>query len=126
MFEWLRRFIRRYVRRKRNLKNASASRISPNLAPHKAKPNLAPFSPSFQHAGKIQPSLEETVREEWLPTPPKPRRRIRPRIRRRMQKSGAQATRQDIGKFMKHGRQSSYYRGTVKARVQPEEEEEHN
>ena len=31
---------------------------------------------------------------------------------------------QDIGKFMKHGRQSSYYRATVKAKVSPEEEED--
>jgi len=28
---------------------------------------------------------------------------------------------QDVGKFMKHGRQSSWYRKTVKAKVNPEE-----
>jgi len=34
------------------------------------------------------------------------------------------ATRQDIGKFMKHGKQLPYYRRSVKVKVQPEEDEQ--
>ena len=38
-------------------------------------------------------------------------------------KAGRQASRQDIGKFMKHGHQASWYRKSVKAKVQPEDED---
>jgi len=38
-------------------------------------------------------------------------------------KAGGQATRQDVGKFMKHGRQAPYYRKSVKAKVKPEDED---
>lgn len=38
-------------------------------------------------------------------------------------RAGVQATRQDVGKFMKHGKQSSYYRKSVKAKIQPEDED---
>jgi len=38
-------------------------------------------------------------------------------------KAGRQATRQDVGHFMKHGRQAPYYRKSVKAKVKPEEED---
>lgn len=37
-------------------------------------------------------------------------------------KAGLQATRQDYGKFMKHGKQAPYYRKSVKAKIQPEDE----
>ena len=37
-------------------------------------------------------------------------------------KAGRQATRQDIGKFMKHGRQASRYRKSVKAEKKPEDD----
>ena len=40
-----------------------------------------------------------------------------------VKKLGTQATRQDYGKFMKHGHQASWYRKSVKAKVQPEEED---
>lgn len=33
------------------------------------------------------------------------------------------ASRQDIGKFMKHGHQAPWYRKSVKAKVKPEEED---
>jgi len=36
--------------------------------------------------------------------------------------AGSQAIHQDIGRFMKHGRQASYYRKSIKARIQPNEE----
>jgi hypothetical protein len=39
-----------------------------------------------------------------------------------VRRPGQQATRQPIGKFMKHGRQTLYYRKSVKAKVKPEEE----
>jgi len=38
-----------------------------------------------------------------------------------VRRPGSQATRQDIGKFMKHGRQSKMYRTSIKAKVNPEE-----
>jgi hypothetical protein len=38
-----------------------------------------------------------------------------------VRRPGSQATRQDIGKFMKHGRQSKPYRRSIKAKVNPEE-----
>lgn len=34
------------------------------------------------------------------------------------------ASQQDIGRFMKHGKQLPYYRKSVKAKVQPEEDEQ--
>lgn len=37
-------------------------------------------------------------------------------------KPGSQATSQDIGKFMHHGKQAPYYRKSVKAKIQPEDE----
>lgn len=49
------------------------------------------------------------------------RERPRPLITR-VPKPGRQATQKPIGKFMKHGRQSRYYRKTVKAKIQPEED----
>ena len=39
-----------------------------------------------------------------------------------VQKAGSQATRQDYGKFMQHGKQNHYYRKSVKAKIQPEDE----
>lgn len=38
-------------------------------------------------------------------------------------KAGNRASRQNVSKFMKHGRQAPWYRKSVKARIQPEEEE---
>lgn len=38
-------------------------------------------------------------------------------------KTGSQATRQDYGKFMKHGHQTPYYRKSIKAKVKPEDED---
>jgi hypothetical protein len=40
-----------------------------------------------------------------------------------VRRSGVQATRQDIGKFMKHGRQAPWYRKSVKAKVKLEDED---
>ena len=40
----------------------------------------------------------------------------------RVPKAGRQATRQDISRFMKHGRQASWYRKSVKARKRPEDD----
>ena len=34
------------------------------------------------------------------------------------------AVNQDVSRFMKHGRQASYYRKSVKAKIQPEEEDD--
>lgn len=42
----------------------------------------------------------------------------------RVPKAGSQAIRKGYGKFMKHGRQHSTYRKSVKAKKQPEEGEE--
>jgi len=42
----------------------------------------------------------------------------------RIPKAGSQATRQDISKFMKHGRQSPTYRKSIKAKVNPEDDED--
>lgn len=39
-----------------------------------------------------------------------------------VRRPGDQATKQDIGKFMRHGRQLPHYRKSVKAKVKPEEE----
>jgi hypothetical protein len=39
-------------------------------------------------------------------------------------KAGQKATRQDVSKFMKHGHQAPWYRKSVKAKIQPEEEED--
>jgi hypothetical protein len=35
------------------------------------------------------------------------------------------AVKQDIGKFMKHGHQAPYYRKSIKAKIQPDEEEDY-
>jgi hypothetical protein len=37
-------------------------------------------------------------------------------------KAGNQAIHQDVSKFMKHGKQSPIYRKSVKAKIQPEED----
>jgi len=37
---------------------------------------------------------------------------------------GVRAVNQDIGKFMKHGHQASWYRKNVKAKVQPEDDDD--
>ena len=39
-------------------------------------------------------------------------------------KVGQKATQQNVGKFMKHGKQLKSYRKSVKAKIQPEEEED--
>ena len=44
-----------------------------------------------------------------------------PKPNRYVPVAGSQATRQDIGRFMSHGRQSKGYRKSVKAKIQPEE-----
>ena len=41
-----------------------------------------------------------------------------------IRKMGSQAGKQDIGRFMKHGHQAPWYRKSVKAKVQPEEDED--
>ena len=47
-----------------------------------------------------------------------------PRVRATyVPKPGQKATRQDMGKFMKHGRQAPWYRKSVKAKKRPEEED---
>ena len=46
--------------------------------------------------------------------PPRPRRTI-------VVKAGRQATRQDVSKFMKHGKQAPWYRKSVKAKIKPED-----
>ena len=43
-------------------------------------------------------------------------------MRRYVPKHGHQATRQDISRFMKHGRQASWYRKSVKAKKRPEDD----
>ena len=43
-------------------------------------------------------------------------------MRRYVPKPGRQATRQDISRFMKHGRQASWYRKSVKARKRLEDD----
>ena len=43
-------------------------------------------------------------------------------MRRCVPKPGRQATRQDISRFMKHGRQASWYRKSVKARKRLEDD----
>jgi hypothetical protein len=55
----------------------------------------------------------EKPKEEWI-YPPRPRRTI-------VVKAGRQATRQDVSKFMKHGKQASWYRKSVKAKIKPED-----
>lgn len=49
---------------------------------------------------------------------------MRRHTRRYIPKPGRQATRQDISRFMKHGRQASWYRKSVKAKKRPEDENE--
>lgn len=58
-----------------------------------------------------EPLLQRIEREEFE------RKHVYPFVR----KPGSQATRQNIGRFMKHGRQLKQYRASVKAKVQPEE-----
>lgn len=48
-------------------------------------------------------------------------RRLHPQLR--PVKKPRKAIHQDIGRFMKHGRQSAYYRRTVKAKIQPKEDD---
>ena len=48
--------------------------------------------------------------------------RMRRSMRRYVPKPGRQATRQDISRFMKHGRQASWYRKSVKARKRLEDD----
>jgi len=43
-------------------------------------------------------------------------------MRRYVPKPGRQATRQDISRFMKHGRQTPWYRKSVKAKKKPEDD----
>jgi len=47
---------------------------------------------------------------------------MRRSMRRYVPKHGHQATRQDISRFMKHGRQASWYRKSVKAKKRPEDD----
>lgn len=53
--------------------------------------------------------------EEWWKEVERPARLV--------PKAGQQATRQDVGKFMKHGHQAPWYRKSVKAKVKLEEED---
>jgi hypothetical protein len=41
-----------------------------------------------------------------------------------IRKMGDQAKSQNIGRFMKHGHQAPWYRKSVKAKIQPKEEED--
>ena len=51
------------------------------------------------------------------------RNNIRPPSRaRRLRKPGYQAAHQDISRFMKHGRQTAWYRRSVKAKKRPEDD----
>ena len=71
-----------------------------------------------KHILRRQSKLEEEIREydeKWLDNLKVKRTRV--------PKPGHQATRQDIGRFMKHGRQSKEYRRSVKAKKQPTEED---
>jgi len=43
---------------------------------------------------------------------------------RTVRRAGEQATRKDVSKFMKHGRQAPWYRKSVKAKIQPVEEKD--
>ena len=47
---------------------------------------------------------------------------MRRSMRRYVPKPGRQATRQNISRFMKHGRQASWYRKSVKARKRLEDD----
>lgn len=66
---------------------------------------------------KERPMVLVPVTESYIEL--QERLRPRPRPARKPRK----AVHQDIGRFMKHGRQSAYYRGTVKAKKQPKEDD---
>ena len=63
---------------------------------------------------KEEEMIKAPERPFYPPSPVVHRAPRRPKPRR--------AVDQDIGKFMKHGRQSKYYRGTVKGKKKVEEE----
>ena len=66
------------------------------------------------------PSLEQVIREEWLPRPKRPLRHGRPGSRRRPKSN---AVHKDISRFMRGSKhQHKWYRRSVRVRVEPEED----
>ena len=124
MFDWLRRLCSRLynVRRKKVTVGQPEPRMErPRDVQAKARglESRAPRTRSRVQIPATPRSLEEAIREEWLPTPKQHRRQLPQRRRQPKTK----AIHHDIGKFMpgsKH--QHKWYRRSVKAKVQLEED----
>ena len=117
MFESIKRWIRRYILRRKDVwvrRKEDLSRVSSEKV-ERLKADVR----EGQLAREAQ--LEQLIRDSYLPTPPKPRRR--PGARRPSRRPKSKAVHQDIGRFMKGGkRQHKWYRASKKAKIQPEED----
>jgi hypothetical protein len=69
---------------------------------------------TVQHSEPRTVSRQEIVNVSW------------PRSPVVVKHAGFQASRQPVGRFMKHGHQAPWYRKTVKAKVRPDQEEENS
>jgi len=70
---------------------------------------------TVQHS---EPMVSRATTQQRRDTPLPPRRSVV------VKHAGSQAGRQDVGRFMKHGKQLPHYRKSVKAKIQPEKEDE--
>ena len=106
--------LRNWLRRKRE---PAPVEIKPKLLP-RSLPRKTSVAITEAAAQKSMEIMEEKMREEWLPTPAKPQRRVR-RVGR-----SKKVVHHDISKHMKgKGKHHhSTYRASVKAGIQPEED----